>query len=364
MQTMAEYPSSHDISLQVSPTSTMDDTTTRREISFDHFPRLPPELRLEVWEYCLPQRIAEVYDPCHDIQEGEERHLRLCRLCRGSMNFVILGRRTAAPLLTRICRESRALALRHGSLKPVGLNHELMWFDKTTDSISFDPHIAQIVVLHVSSIYSRHHISPILEALLLDPTIPLCIGSSLIQIAAEHRLWASFDPTSSLAPQIGEAGVADLAVECLSLRSECTVVLEKVALHLTYQDACDCGLFGLFAESDTAHVNVKDPVQIQKLRDIDDTKQTCRKRHGTWSLKTALAYLGTEKIQQRIDAFLRYIVMFWPKCGEDNILDHGTRAVVTDERDRSTDPTSPPQLPRFTFVLAVHLCHCPEGKSG
>lgn len=72
---------------------------------FTLFPQLPLELRQAVWRYCRPQRrVIELDTP---NQVGVETY---CRLMRTSF----INRH--APIITRVCRESRAVAFENGSM--------------------------------------------------------------------------------------------------------------------------------------------------------------------------------------------------------------------------------------------------------
>lgn len=232
----------------------MDGTIIQRGTSFESFMLLPPELRLEIWEYCLPSRIIEVYDAsCESLFSGMPLRIR-----RSLVGPFLLDKPVTPPLISRVCRESRFFALRHGGLQPVGLKHARMWFDKRTDSISFNPRNAAMFFLRGSDNVRRKDISPILQKFLSDSTIPLCIGSRLVECAIEYDYYTSLGLALPHPEPKGKKDVAEWAVECISKRIECTVILEKVVLHLNHQDACECGLFGLFAESSPTHIDIKD----------------------------------------------------------------------------------------------------------
>ncbi|KAH8156013.1 hypothetical protein CIB48_g12234 [Xylaria polymorpha] len=256
-----------------------------------------------------------------------------------------------------LCRESRFFALRHGGLQPVGLKHARMWFDKRTDSISFNPRNAAMFFLRGSDNVRRKDISPILQKFLSDSTIPLCIGSRLVECAIEYDYYTSLGLALPHPEPKGKKDVAEWAVECISKRIECTVILEKVVLHLNHQDACECGLFGLFAESSPTHIDIKDLIQIQKLEAAYKMKQTCRKRHGTWNMRTLKRNLKAEKINQRTSTFLSCIEKLWLKNKQQHLLDVSTEDVVLGQEDLSTDSLSLQRLPQFVFVIETKCVH-------
>ena len=80
---------------------------------FHLFPQLPPELREEVWRYCLPYRVFELDHPAHfNVFEypPEDENAVPCML---GITTVMNGR---PPLICRVCRESRAVASKAGDM--------------------------------------------------------------------------------------------------------------------------------------------------------------------------------------------------------------------------------------------------------
>lgn len=92
--------------------STEDDistttTTTSNAMAACDFPRfrdLPTELRLQIWSYCVPgPRVVEMDFPFSD------QHLTLPD--GGSHRELWSSPAGSAPLLSRVCREARSVAL-------------------------------------------------------------------------------------------------------------------------------------------------------------------------------------------------------------------------------------------------------------
>jgi hypothetical protein len=81
---------------------------------FHPFPRLPTELRQEIWRLCLPHRVCEMDDPAAFIvYESYESDYKVpCGLLSTSRS------NTRPPLLTRVCRESRGVAFATGTWYP------------------------------------------------------------------------------------------------------------------------------------------------------------------------------------------------------------------------------------------------------
>lgn len=79
--------------------------------NFHPFPRLPLELREEIWRLCLPHRVYEVDDPIPYVIYDYEGPYP-CSLGLTSKSNV------RPPLLTRVCRESRRVASITGKWMP------------------------------------------------------------------------------------------------------------------------------------------------------------------------------------------------------------------------------------------------------
>lgn len=80
------------------------------------FSKLPPELREEIWSLCLPLRVCEMDCPINGIEfdDGDNND--------GPWPFELVQttRANKHPLLiSRVCRESRALAFKNGSILDV-----------------------------------------------------------------------------------------------------------------------------------------------------------------------------------------------------------------------------------------------------
>ncbi|KAI0378898.1 hypothetical protein F5Y04DRAFT_283269 [Hypomontagnella monticulosa] len=212
----------------------MDDTSIQHEPSFGYFRLLPLELRLEIWRYCLPSRVMEVHAACYGASlDGE-----IFDDYQEEGGTLV---RAKPPLVSRVCRESRSVALEHGGLEPIGPSLTNVWFDKSTDSLSFNPYHLRMFLTH-NIIYDDHiELPPTIQKLLSDSTIPFCTDGSFVRSLAN-----------------GNNAMMEWMVEHALWRTECTVVINRLSLHMGYQDACDSGLFGLFAESSPAYIDVRD----------------------------------------------------------------------------------------------------------
>lgn len=104
-------------------------------MAFTCFLRLPKELRLAIWRECLPHRVVELDYHIDDFTWEQTR-------CKNSWNVTTVNK--APPKITRVCRESRAVAHEHGQriLAPESSRDDFLewmvgkrWFDPSRDSI-------------------------------------------------------------------------------------------------------------------------------------------------------------------------------------------------------------------------------------
>lgn len=76
--------------------------------TFSLFPSFPLEIRWAIWECCLPHRVIEL-----DSADQDDSRQPLPRTCRQLSTTSITNR--CPPVISRVCREARQVALRHGS---------------------------------------------------------------------------------------------------------------------------------------------------------------------------------------------------------------------------------------------------------
>ncbi|KAJ5323306.1 hypothetical protein N7476_001906 [Penicillium atrosanguineum] len=87
----------------------MGETTLLSEeaLTFPGFPDLPAELRLMIWSYSLPHRVVELDMSTQAVGPPLPCGLTLTSTLNG-----------LPPLISRVCREARAVALQSRSMIP------------------------------------------------------------------------------------------------------------------------------------------------------------------------------------------------------------------------------------------------------
>lgn len=80
-------------------------------MAFPKFSELPTELRRQIWRSCLPHRVAELDTPFYEYYGMVDRENS------GGCLLEPTSRANAVPpVITRVCHESRMVALEHGGL--------------------------------------------------------------------------------------------------------------------------------------------------------------------------------------------------------------------------------------------------------
>lgn len=252
-------------------------TTSMVTDNFHPFPRLPLELREEIWRLCLPHRVYELDRPIerfvYDVLEEEDDNIPfwLWRTSRSNVR---------PPLLTRVCRESRRVAFATGKWVSylrwrrdawsVDGPYEADWSTGNVIDEGFwqDPS-RDIVHLNWTSLYdidfgSRMASHPLTslaqEAMRLNGSAAFMLG----EMTDETGEGEPFDePISQWFDRIplDEGKHEDLAA--LRLLPEWMVVVRVVVIHLDQRQAAKSGLFGLLGDEIIQVVDATLPIAEQ-----------------------------------------------------------------------------------------------------
>ncbi|KAB5583081.1 hypothetical protein GE09DRAFT_289777 [Coniochaeta sp. 2T2.1] len=216
---------------------------------FPQFSNLPIELRLEIWRKCLPNRVVELDIPvAHIIALDADQ----ADYCCGSAHTGRFNRRP--PVISRVCRESRMVALEHVDLLPDGtvLSQDDVpyfgtsmgiedWVDKRRD------------VLHIN--YNEAY----------DVDNPRG-GGDLV------RFWFSEATRRARDASLTVYLFASLPWEPDHLdmfRNQSLILcLRIVSIHAPLQPALDSGLFGLLGDARVVLVDATDAERKEQYREF------------------------------------------------------------------------------------------------
>ncbi|PYI16966.1 hypothetical protein BO99DRAFT_464418 [Aspergillus violaceofuscus CBS 115571] len=221
--------------------------------TFESFPRLPAEIRLMIWRLCLPSRIHELDYPFNRILYSRDR--APCEFQDGAW---ING---FPPLLSAVCRESRAVVLENGHFPerfaPDGEEGPGWWASTSYVRSWLDP------------ARDRVHLNwtPAYEAEFCNNSDE---GSPL-----EYLAWRAAQLTS-IPPETGYASfmedwlyVADTATpppvlrEILSRFACWRVIVRVMVVHADRRTGAESGLFGLLGDAPVQIVDVSDHDRVE-----------------------------------------------------------------------------------------------------
>ncbi|KAI1270421.1 hypothetical protein F5Y18DRAFT_12824 [Xylariaceae sp. FL1019] len=307
----------------------MEDVTDGAKV-FTKFASLPPELRIEIWRLCLPRRVIQL----HDIQYLLPPTMT-CRPPKAMPN---------PPLISRVCRESRAIALQNGSVQPTMGAGASVWYDQSTDVIQ----IGRVFTL-ASNKESAEKVDSLrsgLKAFVCRPATRISVAGVLIFLDDAHARWV---------------------VRRMVERLVCSIVVEDISICLPREEAVSSGLFGLFAESTTIHVDMKDSKSFAALFALYNRyRERQPTGRGTpYSINGVIEGRAHQLLESRngIPRFIEAVKLIWLR--ENGALSDGldsselTLALENDGRYQQLLA----QLPQFTFVMAIHLCTNPHHRS-
>ncbi|KAI1379995.1 hypothetical protein F4677DRAFT_464137 [Hypoxylon crocopeplum] len=129
-----------------------------------------------------------------------------------------------------------------------------------------------------------------------------------------------------------------------------------MSIHMRYREACASGLFGLFAEETSIHVDVQDPRQMEKLSAAYSKAYYPARWGRTRGISELREFLSNGRIDDYITTFLQCVKTIWFKTQKvltqefiaDDLIPKHEKLPWIDQLLR--------RLPRFRFVVAVHLC--------
>ncbi|KAB5566423.1 hypothetical protein GE09DRAFT_734898 [Coniochaeta sp. 2T2.1] len=222
-------------------------------MSFHQFRKLPTELRLEIWRFCLPNRVIELDIPAaHIIALDADQ----ADYCCGSSHTSLINRRhnRRPPVISRVCRESRMVALEHVNLFPGGflLSCSLVDFPYFGTSMGIEDWVdKRRDVLHIH--YWQAY----------DADWPRG-GGDLV------RFWLSEAAKRARLASITLELFCSLPWEPAHLdlfrNQSLLLCLRVVSLHAPLQPALDSGLFGLLGDARVVFVDAADPEQKEQYR--------------------------------------------------------------------------------------------------
>ncbi|KAI0838892.1 hypothetical protein F5Y06DRAFT_296047 [Hypoxylon sp. FL0890] len=312
--------------------------------SFPKFTSLPPELRQEIWSYCLPHRAVQMHDSRLISQLRRQKE-------EGGRKCPILPNLPKPPSISRVCREAQSFALLHGGLEAMFGTRTPVWFDRKRDVLHID-RIFPGGALPVDVPATYMDIQPGLQTLVCNPDVPLSIDVGLIT-RDYGRYYENLMPPADIVDGRSACdlnrGLSHWTLKRLVERKTCSVVIRNMTICMSHHDALASGFFGLFAEDSTVHVNVEDTQRIKALSAL------CKEITAPSSRRERMrGYRWREYIETDIAYFLKCVKTIWLKQ-HDVLPSMFSPLRLGPEMEEGFEELLR-RLPRFTYVVAVHLC--------
>lgn len=219
---------------------------------FRLFSRLPTELRLTIWRYCLPNRIYEIDHPWDRMVfdlDDDDSSPSPCRL------YQTTHQNGRPPLISRVCRESRAVAHEYGSFNTVcdpdrplsaqwisGTDNSGCWLDGTRDS----PHLNWTPQYEADYDYDGDSLQ--------------CLVWDALQLSATPSLMLTYFQRSR--------SEIDHGMEAYKQLSKWLIVMRVVVVHSDHELAAVSGLFGLLGDAQVQIVSVSEQAKLDRLYDL------------------------------------------------------------------------------------------------
>ncbi|KAL7915163.1 hypothetical protein GGI35DRAFT_436236 [Trichoderma velutinum] len=227
------------------------------EPEFPHFSLLPSEIRLQIWFYCLPRRVAQRDDPFYVVKVREEQK---CWSIRPT------SQNAAPPLIASVCRESRHVVRKWGKTftQDFELNMGPIWIQPRLDRYNLNCDIRYFWD-DDDYLYTMYYFLE--EGFYLLGVLP-------VSLRAEYFFPFTLEPQNEIFQKDpildihGKPISSDLPYDDFTNHIERPYVgvsesatLTFICIHATKEQAAECGLFGILLDA---------PVQ---LVDFDDNKQ-------------------------------------------------------------------------------------------
>jgi hypothetical protein len=236
---------------------------------FPRFRDLPTELRLQIWSYCVPgPRVIEMDFPLSD------QHLTLPAGSHRELWSSLAG---WAPLVSRVCREARSVALHH--VQYVVNDKAGQAGQRDEDGTAYAPPwqsdygLDALVRLRkgFDIIHLNWHNGYVRPDMINPPQYPWATFQWLVNQAAAASVSADlllpFDPERGN-PETSFTAFSKKDIKYFSPHRLYYVVLAIVEIHISAEEAAQAGVFGVLGEQPIRLVDPRDIATITKFRDI------------------------------------------------------------------------------------------------
>lgn len=250
---------------------------------FPQFPKLPRELRDQIWQNCLPHRVRELDTPHYLVYYEENESPEIPRPCKLYYTTFCNSR---PPLISRVCHESRVVAFKCGKVVADARKRdqdrppEARWWSML--SVNWTWHDDQRSLVHLNWTHSNaadYQFTPdsedgnSLRCLAWEASHTIAGGSLLAQYFDDYIGYVNplhVGPVSRASrTSLYENPPNDMILNTLS---SWLVVMKIIVIHSTLQEVAATGLFGLLGD---AHVQIVDASEEDRVEDYFALAEGC-----------------------------------------------------------------------------------------
>ncbi|OTA07934.1 hypothetical protein A9Z42_0088650 [Trichoderma parareesei] len=247
---------------------------------FPQFALLPVELRLAIWFYCLPRRIAQRDNP-YVVQRFREEHK--CWSVRPSL------RNAAPPCIASVCRESRQVAMRWGKMvwQDYDWNLGPIWFQPQLDTyhLNFIPEAAWDYGWDINEMREIREfvINGLnwLDAFSLSLPAEYCFDFDL---EMQDLSMMRYSPSIETKDDVVDEDLNIVYNEYAYFQSRpftwvsLSATMAFITIHTKRRHAVASGLFGLLLDAPVQLVDFDDEQKIRAFRALFENDSSNRKR--------------------------------------------------------------------------------------
>ncbi|OOQ84150.1 hypothetical protein PEBR_31549 [Penicillium brasilianum] len=255
------------------------------EPHFHLFSRLPAELRMKIWEFCLPNRVVELNHPRWVAQKDK---------CDGTWTA---KRNTLPPAISLVNHESRMVAIRaavhEGQIDP---KHQVrqtvgFWFQRNRDIVMMYEKDEPGAVNRIND----YPISAQGKQWLQSMAVDTAIYSVMINPWGSRAGMLTTDPGMHHAPDSGWW--------------DPLIIMETIPIHAKEADVRAAGVFGAMLDEPIQLVDPDDAILMERYRWL------CMDRAGTQTSSVIAFFNNFTGGRQQVDN-LRQHLNWWVKLGK------------------------------------------------
>lgn len=290
-------------------------------LDFPLFSQLPAELREEIWRLCLPHRVWEMTQPVGEIVFCQPDNMDGPWPCKLQHTTYMNGR---PPLISRVCRESRSVAFKTGSILPHHSNDRLpeaYWMSSIDVNVAWQDRARDSAHLNWTSAYEPEYDyfgSPVHCIAWEASRLP---GGGSLMAEYLDRYFGFHTWFNPVGPPITTPRSPDKLndFEALKQLSNWLVVMRVIVVHSDLKTAAGTDLFGLLGDAPVQIVDVSEEAKIEAYLDLAETCERKKlvtigqdfRRESADSMKQDLrAIIMAEFGSEELAAAMRPAVMF------------------------------------------------------